>query len=235
MPVGATGAEVVPFALDRVIRSLGSSTYDTWVTRLMAGTPIPWDEGDGTEEPCQLYYADTPGQMERFLKSKQSTEVVARMTAGMCWPWEDRTGLVPEVRPTPGWARPWNGNDKSVAPGKVPDRLFWATDPGGFDQIGCVHTAQGLEYHWGGVIMGPDLTWDPTRSRWEEHREHVESGAVNIRSDTDLNRALRNAYGVLMTRSMWGTVLYSTDPATRKLFSDLGVPKCPKPEQIPNG
>ncbi|MFI1918655.1 hypothetical protein [Nocardia sp. NPDC020380] len=33
-----------------------------------------------------------------------------------------------------------------------------------------------------------------------------------------------------MTRSMYGTVLYSTDPATRRLFADLGVPKCPRPE-----
>ncbi|MEU0544737.1 DNA/RNA helicase domain-containing protein [Nocardia sp. NPDC005978] len=228
-----TGAEVVPFALDRVVRSLGSSTYDTWVSRLMAGSPIPWDSGDGIEEPFQLYYADTPGQMERFLASKQTDTVTARMTAGMCWPWEDRTGLVPEVKPTPKWAKPWNGNDKSVAPGEVPDRLFWATDPGGFNQIGCVHTAQGLEYHWGGVVMGPDLVWDPQHHRWIQHREHVESPAAKIRSDADLNRALRNAYGVLMTRSMYGTVLYSTDANTRQLFAELGVPKCPKPGASP--
>ncbi|MEC3958312.1 DNA/RNA helicase domain-containing protein [Nocardia sp. CDC153] len=224
------GAEVVPIALERVVRSLGSSTYDTWVRRLMAGSPIPWQPGDDDEEPFKLYYADTPGQMERFLASKQADGVIARITAGMCWSWEDQTGTVPEVKPTPKWARPWNGGDKSIAPGEIPERAFWATDPGGFNQIGCVHTAQGLEYHWGGVIMGPDLTWSAGERRWVEHREHVISGASQIKSDAELNRSLRNTYGVLMTRSMRGTVLYSTDPDTRKLFADLDVPKCPKPE-----
>lgn len=94
---------------------------------------------------------------------------------------------------------------------------------GGFGQIGCVHTAQGLEYEWGGVILGPDLTWDG--DAWTVHRDHVQSKARGIRSDDDLVRVIRNAYGVLMTRSIRGTVLYSTDPAARQLFADLGVPK----------
>ncbi|WP_327141151.1 DNA/RNA helicase domain-containing protein [Nocardia sp. NBC_01327] len=217
------GAEVVRFNLDRVVRSLGSTTYDTWVARLLAGNPVRWEPKDGNE-PFELYYSDIPDRMERFLSSKQTPEVTARMTAGLCWPWEDRTGTVPEVKPTKRWGRPWNGPDKSVAPG-VPDRLFWATQAGGFDQIGCVHTAQGLEYHWGGVIMGPDLTWDG--SQWVLERQHVLSPAAKIRSDDDLHRALRNAYGVLLTRSMRGTVLYSTDSRTRELFADLGLPKCP--------
>ncbi|MGW0893313.1 DNA/RNA helicase domain-containing protein [Saccharopolyspora sp. NPDC002578] len=103
----------------------------------------------------------------------------------------------------------------------MPRRKYWATDSGGFGQIGCVHTAQGLEYEWGGVIIGPDLTWDETK--WKIHREHVLNKANKIRSDEDLLRAIRNAYGVLLTRSIRGTVIYSVDPATRKLFAELGL------------
>ncbi|MFE9457085.1 DNA/RNA helicase domain-containing protein [Streptomyces californicus] len=217
------GVEIVPINLDRVLRTVGSSTYDTWVSRLMAGDPIAWSPDDATDpEPFELYYADSAAEMESFLKVKDPTGVSARMTAGMCWGWTDDTGTFPDVSPDPDWARPWNAGDNHSTQG-IPKRKFWATDPGGFGQIGCVHTAQGLEYEWGGVIMGPDLTWED--GAWVANREHVKSKASQIKDDTELIRALRNAYGVLMTRSIRGLVLYSVDPAIRKLFADLGVQK----------
>lgn len=213
------GAEVVPINLDRVLRAVGSSTYDTWVRHLVAGDPLPW-KADDEPEPFQLCYADSAAAMERFLRAKDQAGETARMSAGICWKWEDRSGTEPEVAPEPGWARPWNAGDQHNTPG-VPKRRYWATEPGGFGQIGCVHTAQGLEYEWGGVIMGPDLTWNG--DGWKVHREHVLSKASRIRTDADLSRAIRNAYGVLLTRSIRGTVLYSVDPTTRRLFAGLNV------------
>ncbi|MFD7757501.1 DNA/RNA helicase domain-containing protein [Streptomyces sp. NPDC059757] len=216
-------AEVVPIDFDRSLRAVGSSTFDTWVQHLLLGDPRPWRAGDDTDpEPFELYYTDSAAQMEKFLQSKLDSGASARMTAGMCWEWSDTTGTQPDVAPEPGWARPWNAEDSPQNP-DVPKRHFWATDPGGFNQIGCVHTAQGLEYEWGGVIMGPDLTWGG--GSWILDREHVKSKAIRISSDEVLTQRIRNAYGVLMTRSIRGTVLYTVDPTTRQLFADLGVPK----------
>ncbi|MFH8344988.1 DNA/RNA helicase domain-containing protein [Streptomyces sp. NPDC018045] len=216
-------AEVVPIHLDRALRAVGSSTYDTWVQRLLIGDPLPWNpDADHEPEPFELYYADSAARMEKFLQSKMDAGASARMTAGLCWKWTDDTGTAPDVALEGGWSRPWNAGDNHPTPG-VPKRRFWATDPGGFGQIGCVHTAQGLEYEWGGVIMGPDLTW--TGTAWALDREHVHSKASRIRSDEELAKRICNAYGVLMTRSIRGTVLYSVDSDTRQLFADLGIPK----------
>ena len=206
-----------------MLRAVGSSTYDTWVRYLLAGDPLPWKADDEDDpEPFQLYYANSAAAMERFLRGKEDAGESARISAGICWKWEDRSGTEPEVTPEPGWARPWNAGDHHNTQG-VPKRRYWATDPGGFGQIGCVHTAQGLKYEWGGVIVGPDLTWNG--QGWQVHREHVLSKANRIRTDGDLLRVIRNAYGVLMTRSVRGTVLYSVDPATRRPFADVGVSK----------
>jgi hypothetical protein len=218
------GAEVVPISLDRVLRAMGSVTYDTWLQCLLYGEPVPWVEDHGDEaEPFQLFYAENPYEMEKFLKKKLDAGENARMTAGMCWEWKDRSGTVPEVKLPGGWERPWNAGDQHGTP-DVPKRKFWATDDGGFGQIGCVHTAQGLEYEWGGVIVGPDFTWD---EGWRVHREWVRSKASRITDDADLDRAVRNAYGVLMTRSLRGTVVYSTDPATRRFLAGLGLRRVP--------
>ncbi|MFF0746610.1 DNA/RNA helicase domain-containing protein [Streptomyces sp. NPDC004111] len=221
--IACLGAEMVPIHLDRVLRAVGSATYDTWAQQLLHGQPVPWDTGDQADpEPFQLYYTDRAARMEEFLRATSEDQASARISAGMCWEWNDLSGTVPEVAPEPEWARPWNAGDNHKTPG-VPKRKFWATHPGGFGQIGCVHTAQGLEYEWGGVIMGPDLTRGA--NGWVVHREHVKSKARDISTDDDLLRAILNAYGVLMSRSIRGTVLYSVDPATRELFADLGVPK----------
>lgn len=216
-------AEVVPIRLDRSLRAVGSSTYDTWAQNLMAGRPVPWNADDDEDpEPFELYYTDKAARMEEFLQSKLDAGHSARMTAGMCWAWTDTSGTVPDVAPEPGWARPWNAEDSHNTPG-VPARRFWATGDGGFGQIGCVHTAQGLEYEWGGVIMGPDLTW--VDGSWALDRSWVKSKAIRIGSDEILTERIRNAYGVLMTRSIRGTVLYSMDPDTIRLFAELGIPK----------
>ncbi|WP_223733837.1 DNA/RNA helicase domain-containing protein [Streptomyces purpurogeneiscleroticus] len=216
-------AEVVPVRLDRALRAVGSSTYDTWVQRLFHSDPLQWSHDAGEDaEPFELYYTDSAARMERFLQSKLDAGLSTRISAGLCWRWTDDTGTAPDVAPEEGWSRPWNAGDNHQTPG-VPKRRFWATEPGGFGQIGCVHTAQGLEYEWGGVIMGPDLTW--SEGSWTVDRQHVRSKASRIASDEELGERIRNAYGVLMTRSIRGTVLYSVDPDTRQLFADLGIPK----------
>ena len=63
-----------------------------------------------------------------------------------------------------GWQRPWNNrSDTSHGDGTRPAVLGHRA--GGFDQVGCVYTAQGFEYDFGGVILGPDLVW--RRDRWD--------------------------------------------------------------------
>lgn len=215
------GVEVVPIALERPLRAVGSATYDTFVQRFLGDNPVPWNVDSPTDpEPFELYYTASAARMENFLRSKQELGFSARISAGMCWDWTDDTGTCPDVKPEKGWERPWNAGDSHNTPG-VPKRRYWATEAGGFGQIGCVHTAQGLEYEWGGVILGPDLTWGG--KGWVVHREHVRSKASRIRDDEELKRVICNAYGVLMTRSIRGTVIYSADPATIKLFADLGL------------
>lgn len=63
----------MPITLDRVLRAVGSPTYDTWVRHLLAGDPLPWRGDDGDDpEPFQLCYANSAVAMERFLRSKEN-------------------------------------------------------------------------------------------------------------------------------------------------------------------
>ena len=132
--------------------------YEDWVLRLLGlsdGGPMPWP-GD---ENYRLLLADTPEQLEAFLEDRLTEGYAARMAAGFCWPWSDAVQGEP-LQPMcgSGSGRPWNNKEERKHEG-APGRSLWATDDGGFGQIGCVYTAQGFEYDWSGVILGADLVW----------------------------------------------------------------------------
>ena len=216
------GFSVEAVSLHGQFRCGGSEAYEQWVLDLLeldGGKPSVW-VGDGRFE---LRFAETPEQMESFLADKQSLGETARISAGYCWPWSDPHPdgrLVPDVR-IGSWARPWNvRSDRSV--GDAPGSAFWATDPNGFGQVGCVYTAQGFEYEWSGVIIGPDLV--ARNGRLVTQRSESKDPAFRSKkalSDEEADRLIRNTYKVLLTRGMRGTVLLSTDPETQEYLASL--------------
>ncbi|WP_127499903.1 DUF2075 domain-containing protein [Actinoplanes solisilvae] len=214
--------EVSLVSLHDQFRCGGSEAYEQWVLDLLGldnGEPTEWS-GDGRFD---LRVAETPEELEAFLAAKQAIGQNARMTAGYCWPWSDPRNdgtLVNDVE-VGRWSRPWNvKSDRSV--GDAPGSPFWATDPNGFGQVGCVYTAQGFEYEWSGVIVGPDLI--ARDGRLVTNRDAFKDPAFRSRktvSDAEADQLIRNTYKVLMTRGMRGTIVYSTDAETRALLSKL--------------
>jgi DUF2075 family protein len=216
------GLPVRRVTLDGQFRCGGSASYERWVARLLGldtGGPEPW-AGD---DRFRLVVADSPWELESLLRHQEQRGSKARISAGYCWPWSDpppHGELVPDVR-IDDWARPWNvKSDRRV--GDAPGSPYWATDPDGFGQVGCIYTAQGFEYDWSGVIIGPDLV--ARDGRLVARRSGNVDPAFRNRSavrDAEFQAHIRNTYRVLLTRGMVGTVVYATDPATRDLLHEL--------------
>ena len=123
------------------------------------------------------------------------------------------------------WARPWNLRSERAVGGAPPSSL-WATEDGGFGQVGCVYTAQGFEYDWNGVIIGDDLVWRTDRwvSRRQFNRDPDFRNPKRV-PDEDFDRLVRHVYKVLLTRGMIGTLIYSTDAETREMLRSLVNPR----------
>lgn len=211
------GVEVTQVDLNGQFRCMGSESYVQWVERLleiMPGGPTPWESDDKFE----LLVADSASLLEQWIRKKHGQRYTARMAAGFCWPWSDPDPdgrLVDDVR-IGSWVRPWNAR-----PGKkvkdAPAASYWATDQRGVDQVGCIYTAQGFEYDFGGVILGPDFVW--RSGEWvaqsAEHKDSVTRKARNF------DVLVRNIYKVLLTRSLKGCAVLSTDPETQDLLGEL--------------
>jgi hypothetical protein len=119
------------------------------------------------------------------------------------------------------WFRPWTlKGDRSV--GDAPPAALWASDERGFGQVGCVYTAQGSEYEWNGVLLGPDLVW--RTDRWVAVRSaNRDPDFRNTKrvSDAEFDLLVRNVYKVLLTRGLRGVYLHSTDPETQRFLEGL--------------
>lgn len=216
----ACGHEPVVHRLPGMYRAGGSARFREWVAELLGlqtSTPRPW-EADGRIE---VSLADTPSAMETHLERRLREETgAARIVAGFCWEWEKpKNGLRMEVR-IGDWHRAWNA--LTPAPeADAPDTTQWATDPRGFGQVGCIYTAQNFEFDWSGVIIGPDLVWRGDRfvvDRTKTHDDNLQRKSV---SDAQVDRLVRNAYHVLLTRARRGVVLYSEDLETRNKLKEL--------------
>ena len=208
--------------LGEQFRCGGSQEYLLWTQKLLGlveGAPERW-RGD---PQLAVRVAESPQEMEHLLRVQMEQGYSARISAGYCWPWSDPRpdgSLVNDVQ-VGAWARPWNlKGDRAV--GDAPPSALWATNDGGFDQVGCVYTAQGFEYDWSGVILGPDLVWRGGRLT----TVRAANCDPDMRNKTKVpelqfDRLVRHVYKVLLTRGMVGTVLYSTDPQTQEVLRQL--------------
>lgn len=217
----AEGMVVEHIDLNAQFRCGGSRLYVEWVHRLLGltpGGPIPWAGDDAFE----VTVVGSPGELTHLLTGRMADGHSARMAAGFCWPWSDPRedgSLVHDIR-IDDWSRPWNlRGDRAI--GGAPPSALWATDPAGFDQVGCIYTAQGFEYDHAGVILGPDLVWRGDGWRAVRQASHDPELKPSKVSDADFDRLVRNVYKVLLTRGMRSVALYSTDPPTRDFLRRL--------------
>ena len=180
--------------------------------RPRAETPNPtWDPD---RETFDFRIVDSVEQLDALIRSKADEGHSARLTAGFCWPWSNPNAdgtLVPDVK-VGAWQMPWNAKPDAgrLAPG-IPPSNFWASDPNGIDQVGCVYTAQGFEFDYVGVIWGRDLRWDPATNDWIGDPSQSHDSIVKRSGDrfTDL---VKRTYRVLLTRGLKGCYVYFEEP-----------------------
>ncbi|WP_433462699.1 DUF2075 domain-containing protein [Spirillospora sp. CA-128828] len=214
---GVAPDNIHEITLGRQFRHSTCPGYVDWIEDLLGYGPAPRPWRSGGE--FRLLLADSPQQMEDYLRAKIALGYTARMVAGFCWKWtkEPLAGgwLATDIE-IGTWKRPWNANKGNVKL-NIPSRNMWPTDPSGFEQIGCIYTAQNFDWDHAGVIMGPDYTW--RNDRWTSIR-NFDIWTQSRRR----HQLIRNIYRVLATRGKLGTVLYSTDDETQGKLASLGIP-----------
>lgn len=159
-----------------------------------------------------LRFFDDLGAMRAAIREREAEVGLSRLVAGYAWDWVSKRDPESFDIKIDGESMRWNSTDKD-----------WINASGSLDEVGSIHTVQGYDLNYAGVIIGPDLRLDTSggivasRDGYRDKMGKLRTGSFSRGfSDDDLLVFIRNIYGVLMTRGMLGTYVYVCDPGLRE-------------------
>lgn len=156
---------------------------------------------------------DDASEMREALREKNADNK-ARMVAGYCYDWnvKNRRGDI-DISLLGGFQAKWNlENDK-----------IWAINPKSFEEVGCIHTAQGLEFDYVGVLIGKDLKYENGRVVTDKNAISRDDKSSGIRSASDdvARKLILNTYKTLLTRGQKGCFVYCEDEGLREYLKAM--------------
>jgi DUF2075 family protein len=159
-----------------------------------------------------LRFFDDAADMRAAVLERDDEVGLARMVAGYAWKWRsNKDRSAPDIE-LDGMSLQWNRTTTD-----------WIRSRTSREEVGSIHTVQGYDLNYAGVLIGRDLGWDPRRGRIVFRREHYfdARGKANngirgiVYGDEELRKLVLNIYGVLLTRGMLGTYVHVVDPELR--------------------
>ena len=220
-------AKVEECVLTSQFRCNGSDNYMDWIEQVLYNKPVTSTFG---KDDFDLKIFESPQEMYNQIALQNSKpNQTARIMAGFCWPWSTDVvdgDLVKDVH-IGDFAMPWETSDKvpyARLIKKYPKWFEWAYKPLGINQVGCIYTAQGFEFDYAGVIVGPDLKYDKTARKVITDKTACKDPVLkrNVKeANMTFDDYVRNIYRVLMTRGMKGCYLYVCDENLRNYMKQL--------------
>ena len=151
---------------------------------------------------------DNASDLREALRKKNSVNNKSRMEAGYCYDWNVKHGRGEYDILLPGGFRAkWNLENDDI----------WAINPESFEEVGCIHTAQGLEFDYVGVLIGKDLRYDTNSGNVITDKSRIskddKSSGIRSSNDAQARRLILNTYKTLLTRGQKGCYVYCEDQA----------------------
>ncbi|WP_336517011.1 DUF2075 domain-containing protein [Pollutibacter soli] len=210
-------AEVSEFNLKAQFRCSGAEGFINWVDDVLdIDQTANYDGWDGDDFEFRI--VDDPNALKSEIDKKAQEGYKARMLAGYAWEWTpanqgNANAQVEDVKiPEHQFQMPWNSRSVGTT---------WAVDAEGVDQIGCVHTSQGLEFDYVGIIIGKDLRYDAATRKyftvWNDYKDAKGKQGLSKRPE-DLNKLVRQIYRILFTRGMKGCYVYFMNKEAEEVF-----------------
>jgi DUF2075 family protein/SOS-response transcriptional repressor LexA/DNA replication protein DnaC len=150
-------------------------------------------------------------QMVGAIKQHDKEFNLCRVVAGFAWPWLSKSDpRVYDIK-IGGVALRWNTVHRD-----------WVNSKNAINEVGCIHTVQGYDLNYVGVIVGPELGYDPKRRQLIIRKENYKdsNGWRGISDPKELERYILNIYKTLMTRGMKGCYVYFVDKDVEKFFKE---------------
>jgi hypothetical protein len=207
----AFNAEVQEGRLLSQFRCNGSDGYLSWLDGVLG---IHGETANSTLEGIDYDFrvVDDPKELRRLIEERNREDDKARIVAGYCWDWVSKNNpdSVPDIT-IDDFSMYWNLSSDGT----------YAISKGSINQVGCIHTTQGLEFSYVGVIIGDDLRFEmgkvvtdySKRAKTDQSlkglKGPIKKGDQEAMKTADI--IIRNTYRTLMSRGMKGCYVYCTN------------------------
>lgn len=140
------------------------------------------------------------------IRRKNQDYGLARLVAGYAWPWVSRKDPAQHDIEIDGVRLRWNRTNDD-----------WINIPGAETEVGCIHTTQGYDLNYTGVIFGHEIGYDKKLDQIVINKEnyHDKTGKLGIDDPEELKQYILNIYRTIMLRGIKGTFVYACDPGLR--------------------
>lgn len=159
---------------------------------------------------------DDFGQMVNDIKVQEKNHTLSRLVAGYAWKWlSHKDASVPDIV---------IGDNKLFWNSKIHD---WVNSPNAINEVGCIHTIQGYDLNFTGVIIGPEMLYDPIKKQIVvDKSKYLDSnGHKGVTDPEELRRYIINIYKTLLTRGILGTYVYAVDENLRDYLNSFFAKK----------
>ncbi|MEI6022863.1 MAG: DNA/RNA helicase domain-containing protein [bacterium] len=158
---------------------------------------------------------DEAQEMVDKIKEKDKKHKLARVVAGYAWPWHTKPGSSSKQKydiGINGLELIWNSTAQD-----------WVNSSNAINEVGCIHTVQGYDLNYVGVIIGPELSYDIKNKKLvvDKQKYFDTNGRNGISDPSELERYIINIYKTLLTRGIMGTYMYICDESLRNYFNDV--------------
>ncbi len=191
------------YTLTSQLRVLAGDDYIQFIDKLLTAR----DPKLPNLKKYDLRYFENAQDLVATIKQKDKKHSLARVVAGYAWSWESKNGKQDYDIELDGLKLKWNSKN-----------IEWVNSKDAVNEVGCIHTVQGYDLNYVGVIIGPEVTYDPIRKRLLVNRDKYMdiNGKRAVDSDEELEKYVLNIYKTLLTRGIKGTYIHAVDKKLEK-------------------
>ncbi|MDH5596505.1 MAG: DUF2075 domain-containing protein [Candidatus Peregrinibacteria bacterium] len=175
---------------------------------------------DGVSKTAPLFSSydfkvfDDIHEMTNLIKVREKEAGLSRLVSGYAWPWVSKNDPTKHDIEIDGLKLYWNSVNHD-----------WVNSPNAINEVGCIHTVQGYDLNYAGVIIGPELSYDAGKGKFVVHTaKYMDiNGRRGVDDPAELESYIINIYKTLLTRAIKGTYVYVVDTELRKYIMNQVV------------
>ena len=197
-------------------RAKGGNDYVNYITKLL-NCKLTRTDTQFSSKDYEFILFDSIEDLVSEIKKRDIQNGLSRLVAGYSWPWmtnkkDAQQDFDIEIENT---RLKWNSTN-----------IDWVNSANSRDEVGCIHTTQGYDLNYTGIIFGNEITYDKESNEIRVLKENYYdvNGKQSIVDPEELKYFILNIYKTIMLRGIKGTYVYVCDKNLREYFSQF-MPK----------